>query len=295
MERSVCALHEAVIQTEGGGFQVRRPFPQPGLSFCDPFLLLDEMGPTHWEPNKAIGAPAHPHRGFETVTYLLQGSIIHEDSFGNKGHLSPGGVQWMTAGDGVIHSELPEPEFKRRGGTMHGFQIWVNLPANMKRMTPRYQEIAPDELPIAKAPDGLTTVRVIAGECMGTRSLIDTVIPITMLHIQLKPGGTLKQPLPPEDEVLVYAFKNNARICGSNTSLPEGYFALFERGDYININVDSSSPNTAELLLLSAKPLQEPVARYGPFVMNSEQEVRQALLDYQSGRFGSIAPRMTEE
>ena len=170
------------------GFPVRRPFPVPGISHVDPFLLIDEMGPVTWAPGAAIGAPEHPHRGFETVTYLLDGHMQHEDSAGNQGDLRPGDVQWMTAGRGVIHSELPHPEFKRRGGRTHGFQIWINLPSRHKMMPPRYQDIPASSIPLATDEPNKATVRVVAGTCLGVEAVIDTVIPITYLDIELGPG-----------------------------------------------------------------------------------------------------------
>src|SRR3954463_950669 len=194
--RTVAEVVDALETFEGEGFLVRRPFPRRGFSFFDPFLLLDEMGPMDLAPGEAKGAPDHPHRGFETVTYMLSGRMEHKDSRGNAGKLNPGDVQWMTAGAGVVHSEMPEREFAQAGGRMHGFQIWVNLPTRDKMMKPRYQEIPADRIPVAQTEDGLVTVRVIAGESLGARARIETRTPIIYLHFTIRPGGKIRQPLP---------------------------------------------------------------------------------------------------
>src|SRR5262245_52631192 len=172
-------------QLEGGGFVVRRPFPSSGISVFDPFLLLDEMGPVDNAPGEAVGAPDHPHRGFETVTYMLDGEIQHEDSAGHKGRIGPGDVQWMTAGAGVVHSEMSGDRIQREGGRMHGFQLWVNLPRRDKMMAPRYQELTSAEIPKARTPDGLVDVTVVAGDSLGARAAIDTRTPILYLDFTL--------------------------------------------------------------------------------------------------------------
>src|SRR5436853_4608580 len=179
--RTVAGVVNSIETLEGGGFLVRRPFPKPSFSEFDPFLLLDEMGPLELAPGEAKGAPDHPHRGFETVTYLLAGDMEHKDSRGHAGRLRAGDVQWMTAGAGVVHSEMPSREFMRAGGRMHGFQLWVNLPQRDKMMNPRYQEISNAQIPQATSLDGLVTVRVIAGEAMGQKAVIETRTPIIYL------------------------------------------------------------------------------------------------------------------
>lgn len=265
---------------EGGGFPVRRPSPMSALS--SPFLLLDEMGPVDWPPNGAIGAPDHPHRGFETVTYVLQGNIRHADSAGNCGDLGPGDVQWMTAGRGIIHSELPHPDFLESGGVMHGFQIWVNLPAEHKLMPPRYQDIPADEIPEVISEDGLVTARVIAGECLGVSAVIDTVIPITYLHLTIHPGGSIEQPFGGEINAMVYCFGGIVSI--GDRDLQDGQLGKLTEGDSVLLSVPADSETPAELLILGGPEIDEPIARYGPFVMNTEQEIREAINDYQSGR-----------
>jgi quercetin 2,3-dioxygenase len=210
--RPVARVIDALSTLEGGGFPVRRPFPIAGFSHFDPFLLIDHLGPVDWPPGGAIGAPDHPHRGFETVTYVLQGENEHRDSFGNADVLRPGDVQWMTAGGGVIHSEMPTPAFKQTGGTQQGFQIWVNLPSIDKMMTPRYQTLRASQIPQAQSADELALVRVIAGEALGVSARIDTRVPIQMLHYTLQPGAQVDQSVPSDQNGLVYVFKGTARV-----------------------------------------------------------------------------------
>jgi redox-sensitive bicupin YhaK (pirin superfamily) len=289
--RSVARVIQALSTIEGGGFPVRRPFPIPAFSHFDPFLLIDHLGPVHWQPGTALGAPDHPHRGFETVTYVVAGENEHRDSFGNADVLRPGDVQWMSAGGGVIHSEMPTARFHREGGVQEGFQIWVNLPAADKMMTPRYQTLRASDIPRASSPDGRVAVRVIAGESLGRAARIDTRVPIQMLHLTIQPGGVLTQSVPVEQSGLVYVFKGAARIGSEKREVREGQAALLESGDSVDIAVDADAPDQAELLLLSGKPLNEPVARYGPFVMSTPEQIEQAFRDYQSGRFGVIPQR----
>src|SRR3954454_16138410 len=202
--RTVQRVITAHRQKEGGGFTVRRPFPTAGFAMADPFLLLDELGPVDYAPGEAVGAPDHPHRGFETVTYVLEGEGEHEDSAGHRGVIGPGDVQWMTAGRGVIHAEMPSRTLREQGGRMHGFQLWVNLPARDKMMEPRYQEIPRARIPEAAAPDGLARVRVIAGEALGARAVIETRTPIAYHDWTLAPGAEVGVPLPAAFAAYVY-------------------------------------------------------------------------------------------
>lgn len=289
--RRVARLVQSVSTLEGGGFPVRRPFPTPGFSHFDPFLLIDHLGPVQWPPGGPIGAPDHPHRGFETVTYVLAGENEHRDSFGNADVLRPGDVQWMTAGGGVIHSEMPTERFHREGGLQEGFQIWVNLPAVDKMMTPRYQTLRAADIPQATTADGRVHVRVIAGESLGKSARIDTRVPIQMLHFTVQPGGELLQSVPAEQSGLLYVFKGNTTLGSDRRKVAEGQAALLGSGDSVHISVAADESSAAEILLLSGKPLLEPVARYGPFVMNTREEIEQAFRDYQSGQFGLIPPR----
>jgi quercetin 2,3-dioxygenase len=287
--RSVTRVVEAHRQLEGGGFTVRRPLPTVGLPLFDPFLLVDEMGPVDYAPGEAIGAPDHPHRGFETVTYVLEGEGEHRDSAGHRGVIGPGAVQWMTAGSGVVHAEMPSHRLQAEGGRMHGFQIWVNLPARDKMMAPRYQEIPASRIPEAATADGLARVRVIAGEALGARAVIETQTPILYQDWTLSPGATVEQPIPLDHEAFVYVFGGEALVGDDQRRVRDGEAALLGPGDRVRLAASAEAAGPARLLLLGGVPLREPVARYGPFVMNTPEEIQRAFTDYQAGRMGRIA------
>ena len=261
---------------EGGGFPVRRPTAMGRL--MSPFLLLDEMGPVHWDPGQAIGAPAHPHRGFETVTYMIQGAMKHEDSAGNKGDLNPGDVQWMTAGRGIIHSELPQDDFLQQGGVSHGFQIWVNLPAKDKMMQPRYQDIPAKDIPKVTSEDGKVWANVIAGSTLGVQAVIDTVIPITYIHMKIQQDGIHRQKIESGLNGMIYVFGGTVYIDGK--PVRDGELGILNDGDVVKLEARDED---AEFLILAGPELNEPIARYGPFVMNTREEIQQALFDYQNG------------
>ncbi len=287
-ERKIRKIITSERLLEGGGFPVRRPFPTPGMHDVDPFLLFDHLGPVDWGPGEGIGAPDHPHRGFETVTYLLEGEMNHKDSSGHSGELRPGDVQWMTAGSGVVHSELPSPAFMEHGGTMHGFQIWVNLPASAKMNPPRYQDIAAENIPVAQSNDKKTRVRVIAGEALGVSAIIDTFIPITYLHYTLLPGAKHNQSLAATANAFVYVINGSVQIGPELTEISEGQMAQLDTGDRVTLQVNESADDKCDLILLAGEPINEPIARYGPFVMNTETEIKQAIRDYQEGKMGAI-------
>ena len=275
-------------QTEGGGFIVRRPFPSGNLSVVDPFLLLDEMGPAVYGPGEAVGAPDHPHRGFETVTYMLDGQFEHEDSAGNRGTIATGDVQWMTAGRGVVHSEMPSKQILDKGGRLHGFQIWVNLPARDKMMAPRYQEVPSTGIPQGASTDGKARVKVIAGEALGVKAVIDTRTPIAYQDWTLDPGATVEQPIAAHQNALVYVFGGDVQVGPDERKVADGQMAILGDGESVRLSVPADAKASARLLLLAGQPLGEPVARYGPFVMNTEAEIVQAMRDYQAGRLGEI-------
>jgi redox-sensitive bicupin YhaK (pirin superfamily) len=283
--REVIQVVTAHRQREGAGFIVRRPLPSHGLELLDPFLLLDEMGPVDYAPGQATGAPDHPHRGFETVSYILEGEFEHEDSAGHRGALRPGDVQWMTAGAGIVHSEMPSRRIQAEGGRVHGFQIWVNLPARSKLTRPRYQEVPSARIPVAQTADGHAKVCVIAGEALGARAVIDTQTPIVFQDWQLQPGADVTLGLAADHQALAYVFQGSACLGNLGRVLHDGELALFGHGDSLRLRA-SSEPG--RLLLLAGVPIGEPVARYGPFVMNTQEELRQAARDYQSGRMGEI-------
>lgn len=285
--RSIKFSLPPVRTVEGGGFVVHRPFPTRMLMDFDPFLLLDEMGPVDYAPGEAKGAPDHPHRGFETVTYMLEGSFSHKDSAGHSGVLRAGDVQWMTAGAGVVHSEMPDPLFAREGGRVHGLQLWVNLPRRDKMIAPRYQEIASGQIPTASTSDGNVRVKVIAGEALGVKARIETRTPILYQHFTLEPGAAIVHPVPREFRVFAYPLAGTGLYGESQQSVrPQHMIAFDDDGDAIRL---AAGEEPLDVLLIGGVPLSEPVVRHGPFVMNTEDEIRQAIVDYQSGRMGVIA------
>ena len=284
--RETTRLVTAHRQREGAGFIVRRPVPTQGLDTVDPFLLLDEMGPVDYAPGEAVGAPDHPHRGFETITYMLEGEFEHEDSAGHRGTLKPGDVQWMTAGAGIVHSEMPSRAIQEKGGRVHGFQIWVNLPARLKMTRPRYQEVSSGKIPEARSEDGRARVRVVAGEALGARAVIETHIPIVYQDWTIDAGADVTTALAREQQGLVYVFQGSVRVGDEDKEVRDGQMALLGPGDAVRLRGGAQAPG--RLLLLGGVPISEPVARYGPFVMNTESEIRQALSDYRSGRFAQI-------
>jgi quercetin 2,3-dioxygenase len=288
--RSIERVFPAVRTTEGAGFIVHRPFPTRQLMDFDPFLLLDEMGPTDYEPGAAKGAPDHPHRGFETVTYALEGRFGHKDSAGHSGTLGPGDVQWMTAGAGVIHSEMPDPEFVHKGGRMHGLQLWVNLPARDKMIAPRYQDMPTERIPVGRSADGKVSVKVIAGEALGVKAAIETRTPILYQHFTIAPGARVEQPVPREWRVFAYPLSGTGLYGASGERIEAQQMVTFaDDGETVALAAPEDATAPLEVLLIGGLPLNEPVVRYGPFVMNTEQEIREAVLDYQAGRMGRIS------
>ncbi|MGV2287075.1 pirin family protein [Trinickia sp. YCB016] len=285
--RTIQRTFPSVRTIEGGGFVVHRPFPTRMLMDFDPFLLLDEMGPVDYAPGEAIGAPDHPHRGFETVTYLLEGQASHRDSAGHSGTLRAGDVQWMTAGSGVVHSEMPDPAFVRAGGRVHGLQLWVNLPRRDKMTAPRYQEIPSVGIPTATSADGKVRVKVIAGEAFGVSAKVETHTPILYQHFTLQPGASVVQPVPRDYRVFAYPLSGSGLYGDERRKIDAQNMVVFGNdGDAISF---AAADEPLDVLLLGGVPLNEPIVRYGPFVMNTEDEIRQAVVDYQAGRMGQIA------
>ena len=246
------------------------------------------MGPVDYAPGQAIGAPDHPHRGFETVTYILEGEMEHADSAGHRGVIRSGDVQWMTAGAGVVHSEMPTRRVMESGGRAHGFQLWVNLPARDKMMAPRYQEVPSAGIPLATSSDEKARVRVIAGEALGVKAVIDTRIPITYQDWTLEPGAVIDQPIANGLNAAVYVFGGGVNLGSDERGVVDGQMAILGDGESLRLHVPATAKAAARLLLLAGQPLSEPVARYGPFVMNTEAEIQQAFRDYRAGRMGVI-------
>jgi redox-sensitive bicupin YhaK (pirin superfamily) len=289
-ERAPLGTLDAVSTLEGGGFLVRRPFPTARLDHIGPFLLLDEMGPADNAPGEAKGAPDHPHRGFETVTYVLDGEIEHKDSQGNRGLITPGDVQWMTAGAGIVHSEMPSQKIMSRGGRAHGFQLWVNLPIKAKWHRPRYQDLLAADMPIVDLEGGSAVV--IAGHTHGVDGVADTFLPVNYLHLKVYPEEEVTVELEPSHQAFVYVFRGEGTIGRNRQPVSSGQMAIFdqEAGSLTLI----AGPDGLEAMIGSSEPLDEPVARYGPFVMNTREEIVQAFDDYRAGRMGSIEPELSE-
>ena len=287
--RSISRVANSVQTTEGEGFVVNRAFPTNLLSDLDPFLLLDEIGPKDLAPREAKGAPDHPHRGFETVTYILEGQFEHKDSRGNTGKIGPGDVQWMTAGAGVVHSEMPEKEFAQKGGRLHGFQLWVNLSRNDKMINPRYQDIPSPKIPVSQTADGLVTAKVIAGKALGNRAVIETRTPITYVHFTLQPGASVTQPVPKEYNAFVYVIGGQGLFGSEKQLARRGQIITFDKeGEEVEIRAAFDTRSALDVLLIAGKPLNEPIARYGPFVMSRREEIMEAITDYQNGSMGKI-------
>lgn len=285
-DREVAELLPAQRAVEGDGFVVRRPFPTIARSYVDPFLLWDHMGPVEHGPGEGVGTPHHPHRGFETVTYLLQGELEHRDSLGNHGFLGEGDTQWMTAGRGVIHKEGPSEAFKARGGTLHGLQLWVNLPAAEKMRPASYQDIRATEVAVVEPSDGVTA-RVIAGEAFGVQGPGRTVTPINYVHLTLAPGSVARTAVPADHNVVAYPLVGSFSVPsarGDDVVVPEAVMAIFAPGDQVELHGPADGA-AAEVILLTGEPLNEPVVREGPFVMNTRAELLQAFEDYSAGRF----------
>ena len=288
-ERTISQIVAAKTTTEGDGFIVHRPFPNYSVRDFDPFLLLDEMGPIDLSAGEAKGASDHPHRGFETVTYVIDGAFEHKDSQGNSGKLFSGDVQWMTAGSGVVHSEMPEKEFAKKGGRLHGFQLWVNLPKKDKMIQPRYQDVPSKNIPIAKSDDGKVQVKVIAGESMGKHAVIDTKTPIIYLHFTIQAKGKVIQIVPQNYNAFAYVAKGEALFGTEQKIASKEQAVFFERdGNEISITSNKDTTSPVDVILFAGIPLNEPVKRYGPFVMNTEEELQQAITDYNSGKMGKI-------
>jgi hypothetical protein len=222
------------------------------------------------------------------VTYALEGDFEHEDSAGHRGRIGPGDVQWMTAGAGVVHSEMPSTRIREKGGRVHGFQIWVNLPRRDKMMAPRYQEIPSERLPERTSADGLARVRLLAGEALGAKAVIETRTPVLLHDWTLSPGAQVEVPVPADFQVFGYVFGGAVRADTDGREVRDGQAALFGPGDSIRLSVPVEASTPARLLLLGGVPLGEPVARYGPFVMNTPEEIHQAFVDFQAGRLGAI-------
>lgn len=285
--RGIETVVTAHQQREGAGFLVRRPVPTHGLDQLDPFLMLDEVGPVDYAPGEALGAPDHPHRGFETVSYILSGEKLHEDSTGKLQLIGPGDVQWMTAGAGIIHSELPGPDFLKTGGRAHGFQIWVNLPSKNKAAEPGYQYLPAKDIPMATSSNGGIVVTIIAGEAFGTKASIGAHTSIWLQDWKVAPGATTEIDIPVSYNAAAYVFDGGINFGSGETLVERSQLAKFGPGTTLAVSALRAGPG-GRFLLLAGEPLEEPVAWHGPFVMNTEEEIAVAVDDYRDGRMGRI-------
>jgi len=276
---------------EGEGFEVRRAFSGVDLRLVDPFLLLDHLGAVEYAPGEAKGAPDHPHRGFETVTYMLDGELEHRDSNGGGGLITDGATQWMTAGAGIVHSEMPTEQIVTKGGLFHGVQLWVNLPRTEKWTPPQYQSLDPDEVALLTSDDAGALVRVIAGDVAGHHGPGNTNTPITYAHASVSPGSKLQVPWRQDFNALVYLLSGSGAVGQERRPIKEGQLAVMGEGDQVTVIADpqqeSRSPQL-EVLVLGGRPIREAVAWHGPFVMNTREEIVQAIQDYHAGRMGRI-------
>jgi len=280
----VTARHEA----EGAGFVVARPFPgELPLTEADPFLLLDHVGPLVNAPGEARGAPWHPHRGIETVSYILDGEIAHHDSNGGGGVIAEGDTQWMTAGGGILHDELPSERAYRTGGPFHAVQLWVNLPPALKLTTPRYQAITGDGLRLLTTPDGGALVRLIAGTLGGFDGPGVTHTPITYAHVTLAPGAQLSVPWSPDFSAFAYVLTGRGTAGQDQRPIEADQLVVFGPGDHVVLTA-AGRAEPLELLVFGGLPIRAPIVHYGPFVMNTRAEIVQAIDDYEAGRLGTI-------
>jgi redox-sensitive bicupin YhaK (pirin superfamily) len=290
-ERPVRSITTGPRGFEGLGFPVVRSFAGVSKAALDPFVHMDQMGEVDYEPGEPRGTGWHPHRGFETVTYMIDGRMAHQDSHGGGGVIADGATQWMTAGSGILHIETPPVELVESGGIFHGVQLWVNLPRKAKFASPRYQAIEGQDVALLAAPDGGALIRVIAGEVDGRSGPGVTYTPITLAHATVEPGGALNIPWNPHFNALVYVLSGRGSVGPAEHPIRQGQLAVLGSGDRITITAeahqDSHRP-ALEALLLGGKPIREPVFHYGPFVMNSKPELIKAIEDYEAGKFGAI-------
>jgi redox-sensitive bicupin YhaK (pirin superfamily) len=289
--RRVRGVSAAPSGLEGEGFPVRRAFAGVDLADLDPFVHMDQMGEVEYAPGEPKGTPWHPHRGFETVTYIIDGTFEHQDSNGGGGTITNGDTQWMTAGAGILHIERPPERLVVSGGLFHGIQLWVNLPKAEKWAPPRYQDLRATEVSLLSSPDAGALVRVIAGEVAGHAGPGQTYTPMTMLHASLAPGAALELPWREDFNALAYVLAGAGSAGVERVAVSTGQLVAFGPGDAIRLEAskgqESRSPEL-EVLLLGGRPIKEPVAWYGPFVMNTKAELLQAFEDYQAGKLGTI-------
>ncbi len=291
VDRPVISVTTAPTGYEGEGFPVRRAFAGVDIRALDPFIHMDQMGEVNYAPGEPKGTPWHPHRGFETVTYMIDGQMEHSDSHGGGGLITNGDTQWMTAGSGILHIETPPEHLVASGGLFHGVQLWVNLPKADKFLEPKYQDIRANNVALLSSADGGALIRVIAGEVDGHAGPGSTHTPITLVHASISPGASVTIPWKPSFNALVYSLGGSGNVGPNSQPLRDGQLAVFGHGDSITVSADpkqDSRHENLEVFILGGQPIREPVAMYGPFVMNSKQELIEAFEDFQAGKLGTI-------
>lgn len=292
-ERAVQRITTGPTGHEGLGFPVRRALAGMPYAATDPFIMMDHMGEVEYEVGEAKGTDWHPHRGFETVTYLIDGQFLHQDSHGGGGIIEPGDTQWMTAASGILHIETPPAALVETGGLFNGFQIWVNLPAKDKMLPPAYQPVTGRDLLLLASQDGGSLIRVIAGEVDGHVGPGSTHTPISMVHASIAPGQRLSIPWQPAYNALAYVFDGHGTAGTENATVSAGNLVAFGAGDRLTITADANQDSRTqflEVLLIGGAPINEPMEHYGPFVMNTRAELAEAVEAYQRGELGVVPP-----
>jgi hypothetical protein len=289
--RRVTSITTAPRGLEGEGFPVRRAFAGIDMADLDPFVHMDQRGEVDYGPGEPKGTPWHPHRGFETVTYMIDGTFLHQDSIGGGGVIQNGATQWMTAGAGILHIERPPDALIDSGGLFHGIQLWVNLPAKLKMTNPRYQDIEAESVSLLTNENGDAIIRVIAGSLGGIDGPGSTHTPIAISHVSLLPGAQLSLPWNPAYNALTYVLAGQGTVGIDRSPVEMGQMAVHVDGEYLELSANTSQDSRThafEVLILGGEPIREPVATYGPFVMNTRAELQQAFEDYEAGRLGQI-------
>ena len=285
-DRPVARVSVALAGFEGEGFPVRRAFYGATRAEVDPFIMMDQMGEVNYAPLEPRGTDWHPHRGFETVTYILDGTFLHQDSHGGGGVISNGATQWMTAGGGILHIETPPEDLVVRGGLFHGIQLWVNLPSKKKMISPAYQNLDADLVKLVTTADAGTLIRIIAGEIDGVKGPGSTHTPIVVAHATIAAGHRMTIPWNPAYNALAYGLAGEGNVGIAAAPFGVGRLAVFGAGDTITISASDHSP--LDVILLGGEPIGEPVEQHGPFVMNTRAELQQAVNDFQAGRMGTV-------
>ncbi|WP_414168615.1 pirin family protein [Streptoverticillium reticulum] len=290
-QRPVLHVATAPSGFEGEGFPVRRAFAGIDYRYLDPFIMMDQMGEVEYAPGEPKGTPWHPHRGFETVTYLIDGTFVHQDSHGGGGVITDGDTQWMTAGSGLLHIEAPPESLVMSGGLFHGLQLWVNLPSSDKMIAPKYQDIRSGSVKLLASEDGGALVRLIAGDIAGHEGPGSTHTPITMIHMSVSPGASVTLPWRNDFNALAYGLAGLGSAGAERRPFRMGQAVVFGDGDSLTIRADEAQESRSEnfeVVLLGGLPIREPMMHYGPFVMNTHAELAQAFEDFQAGRLGTI-------